>query len=92
MSSPLEVTIESAKSEDLPAILALLERSGLPLAGYADHLATALVGRQEQRIVASAALEVYGPAVLLRSVAVDASQRGHGLGKRIVLAAVALSR
>ncbi len=88
----MEVSIDPAKDEDLPEILALLERSGLPLVGYADHLATALVGQQEQRFVASAALELYGPAALLRSVAVDASQRGHGFGKRIVLAAMALSR
>jgi amino-acid N-acetyltransferase len=92
MSSPLEVSIEPAQNEDLPAILALLEQSGLPLLGYADHLATALVGRQDQRIVASAALELYRPAALLRSVAVDESWRGHGLGRRIALAAMALSR
>ena len=92
MSSSPNVTIEPAKNEDLPEILALLERSGLPLTGYADHLATALVGREGQRIVASAAMELYGPAGLLRSVAVDESWRGRGLGKRIALAAMALSR
>jgi amino-acid N-acetyltransferase len=86
------VSIEPAKSEDLPEILALLERSGLPLIGYADHLATALVGRKGQRIVASAAMELYGPAGLLRSVAVDESWRGHGLGQRMTQAALALSR
>ena len=92
MSSPPEVSIEPARDEDLPEILALLERSGLPLLGYADHLASALVGWEEQRIVASAAMELYGPAGLLRSVAVDESWRGLGLGNRIVLAAMALSR
>tara|TARA_B100000315_G_scaffold259252_1_gene314512 strand:- start:1642 stop:2094 length:453 start_codon:yes stop_codon:yes gene_type:complete len=92
MNSHLEVSIEPAQNEDLPAVLALLERSGLPMVGYADHLATAMVGREENRIVASAALELYGPESLLRSVAVDESWRGHGLGKRITLAALALSR
>jgi amino-acid N-acetyltransferase len=92
MSSPQEVSIEPAKDDDLPEILALLERSGLPQVGYADHLGTALVGWEGQRIVASAAMEIYGPAGLLRSVAVDESWRGHGLGKRIVQSAMALSR
>jgi amino-acid N-acetyltransferase len=92
MSSLLEVSIEPARDEDLPEILALLERSGLPLTGYADHLSTALVGREAQRIVASAAIELYGPAGLLRSVAVDESWRGRSLGNRIVLAAMDLSR
>ena len=65
--------------------------SGLPVDGLADHLGSALVGRDGAKIVASAALELYGDAALLRSVAVAPSHRGRGLGERITRAALDLA-
>lgn len=88
----MPITIEAAQSGDLPAILALLERSGLPQDGLSDHVATTLVAREEQTIVGSAALEVYGTAALLRSVAVEPRLRGQGLGQRLTMAALDLAR
>ena len=41
-------------------------------------------------IVGSAALELYGPAALLRSVAVAGTHRGRGLGRRLTQAALEL--
>jgi N-acetylglutamate synthase-like GNAT family acetyltransferase len=67
------ITIAAARNSDLPAVLALLERSGLPQEGLADHLATTIVARSGDAVVGSAALELYGGAALLRSVAVDSS-------------------
>ncbi len=84
--------IEVAKAADLPAVLALLEASGLPQEGLADHFATALVARRDGSVVGSAALEVYGSTALLRSVAVAASLRGRGLGQRLARAALDLAR
>jgi amino-acid N-acetyltransferase len=72
-----------ANEADGPAILALLERSGLPTVGLTDHLANAVVARRDGHIVGSAALEVYADGALLRSVAVDATERGRGLGQRL---------
>jgi amino-acid N-acetyltransferase len=86
------ITIAVARNSDLSALLALLERSGLPQAGLADHLATTIVARSGDAVVGSAALEVYGGAALLRSVAVDATLRGHGLGQRLTRAALDLAR
>ena len=37
-------------------------------------------------------MELYGPAALLRSLAVTATRRGEGLGRRLTLAALALAR
>ncbi len=88
----MTVSIEPARSEDLPAVLALLENSGLPKDGLAEHLATTLVARDDGRIVGSAALELYAAAALLRSVAVDARLRGQGLGQRLARAALDLAR
>ena len=88
----MTITISAADTGDIPAILALLERSGLPQDGLTDHLATALTARSGERVVGSAALELYDTAALLRSVAVEAPLRGQGLGQRLTRAALDLAR
>jgi amino-acid N-acetyltransferase len=50
------------------------------------------VARLEGSVVGSAALELYGPAALLRSVAVRRDLRGTRLGGRLTEAALELSR
>ena len=49
------------------------------------------VTRRDGRVVGSAALEVYEDGALLRSVAVDASRRGAGLGSELTAAAIRLA-
>jgi amino-acid N-acetyltransferase len=88
----MAVIIDSARASDLPAVLSLLERAGLPQDGLSVHLATTLVARQASSIVGSAALELYGNAALLRSVAVDQHLRGQGLGQQLTRAALDLAR
>ncbi len=84
--------VDTARSDDLGAILDLLTRNGLPLDGLRDHLATALVGREHGQVVASAALEIYRDGALLRSVAVSPSLQHRGLGQALTRAALALAR
>lgn len=84
--------IEPAQQADLTAILKLLSASGLPQQGLSDHLGTAVVARAGQQVVGCAALELYGSAALLRSVAVTSANRGRGVGQHLTLAAVALAR
>ena len=79
------------RPEELPALLALLEASQLPLAGVEDHVGTALAAREDGRLVGSAVLEIYGGDALLRSVAVDPGLRGRGLGLRLAEGALALA-
>lgn len=88
----MSVTIEPARPDDLPAIESLLERGHLPLAGVRDHLGTAVVAREGNRIVGCAAVELYGEAALLRSVAVDHTSRGLGFGIRLTEAALTAAR
>ena len=88
----MTIAIGAARSSELPAVLTLLDRSGLPQAGLADHLVTTLVARDEDQVVGSAALELYGAAALLRSVAVASTLRGEGLGQRLTRAALDLAR
>src|SRR5213594_595508 len=73
-------------------MLALLTEHNLPLDGLREHLATALVARQDGHVVGSAALEIYPDGALLRSVAVaPALQRRH-LGRALTEAAIRLAQ
>jgi len=85
------ITIERARPDDLKGVLRLLEQQALPLDG-ADRLAEALVvARQAGEVVGAAGLELYADGALLRSVVVDASVQGQGLGRRLIEAALALA-
>lgn len=81
----LQVTLATA--DDLPAILELLDRSELPCDGLAEHFDLALVARDGDQVVGSTAIECYGDAGLLRSVAVDTDYRSQGVGAQLVSAA-----
>lgn len=81
-----------ATPADLPAVLDLLAASNLPHDGLAEHFDAALVARDGDTVVGSAALELYGEAALLRSVAVAEGLRGHGLGRQLTTAALARAR
>jgi N-acetylglutamate synthase-like GNAT family acetyltransferase len=83
--------IEMATGRDLPGIRALLERLDLPLAGVDDHLPTMLVAREGERIVGTAALELYAHGALLRSVAVEPRLQGQQLGHQLTDAALRLA-
>ena len=85
-------TVEAARTGDLDAVLQLLRDNALPVDGLPDHLATTLVVRDGDRIVGSAALEVYGGGALLRSVAVAPGLQRSGLGRKLTDAAIDLAR
>ena len=80
-----------AAKEDLPAVFSLLEEGGLPEEGLSEHLGTILVAREGGEVVGSAALELHGEAVLLRSAAIRRELRGRGLGRQLSCAALELA-
>jgi len=84
--------IERAAAGDYPAIVELLNEHHLPQDGLDAHMDAALVLREGDAIRGSAALELYGDAALLRSVAVSDALRGQGWGRRITESALALAR
>ena len=86
-----DVTIERPAAADGPAILALLRSNALPVDGVLDHLHNALVARCQGRVVGSIALEIYDDGALLRSVAVEATHRGRGVGQQLTAAALELA-
>jgi amino-acid N-acetyltransferase len=83
--------LTAANTDDLTEIVSLLKLSSLPIAGIEQHLTTTLLARDGDGIVGCAAVEVYGNAGLLRSVAVAPSHRGTGLGQRLTHAALDLA-
>jgi len=88
-SAPIQ--IRPARPSDLAAILNLLTQCALPPDGLGQHLGVALVAQAQEGIIGSAALEIYGRAALLRSVAVAPAFQGQGLGHRLTRAALKLA-
>lgn len=89
---PASITIMAGTAADLPAVVDLLRRSDLPTAGVADCVDTLIVARAGAHVMGSAALEPYGEAALLRSVAVYPTLRGTGVGRQLMVAALAKAR
>ena len=84
--------IGPAAEGDWPTIADLLTRSKLPLDGLPPHRGTTLVARERGRIIGCAALELHRDGALLRSVAVDPTFRGTGVGTGLTAAALELAR
>jgi amino-acid N-acetyltransferase len=88
----MDVRIQRALPADMDAVLGLVVANGLPTDGLQEHLSTTLVARRANVVIGSSALELYADGALLRSVAVDAREQGHGLGHRLTDAAIDLAR
>ena len=78
------LTFRPATESDWPAIEALLLQSTLPLDGARDHLDAFVLALDDGALVATAAIETYASAGLLRSVAVAESHRGRGIGEAVL--------
>jgi amino-acid N-acetyltransferase len=76
--------LHPARSQDLIAIRALLERSGLPTSDLQAAQPEFAVIRENSRVIAAGALQRFGSSALLRSVVVAPDRRGSGLGQAIV--------
>ena len=73
-----------ASAQDLIAIRALLERSGLPTSDLESARPEFAVIREKGQVIAAGALQRFGSSALLRSVIVASDRRGIGLGEAIV--------
>ena len=78
------VRADVASAQDLNAIRALLERSGLPTSDLESAQPEFAVIRQDGQVVAAGALQRFGTAALLRSVVVAPERQGSGLGRSVV--------
>ena len=76
--------VERAVPSDLDRIENLLREAGLPTKGVSPLIARFAVVREEGQVVAAGVIEPLDGAGLLRSVVVDATRRGQGLGQVVV--------
>ncbi|GEM_PF-529094 len=81
-----------AREEDVEAIVALLKTNNLALSDLGVGKRMFLVALLEGKTVGCVAVEVYGDAGLLRSLAVNNDFRGKGIGKKLVAEAETWSR
>jgi amino-acid N-acetyltransferase len=88
----MDVRIDPAREEDSPAIVALLAQHQLPCDGVRDRIDSTVVARDDGRVVATAALEIYGDGVLLRSVAVAPDVQGRGVGRDVIRAVLRMAK
>jgi amino-acid N-acetyltransferase len=91
--SPIEpLVIRRADPGDWDRIAALLTAAALPVDGAREQLSGFLVAVRGADLVGCAAVERYGDAGLLRSVAVAGSERGLGTGAALVERCIAESK
>jgi N-acetylglutamate synthase-like GNAT family acetyltransferase/SAM-dependent methyltransferase len=77
--------IRAPRAEDLAPVLELLGDAILPRAGVAEQFGDAYaVAVAGGRVIGAAGVERHGGNGLLRSVVVDRSQRGRGVGEALV--------
>jgi amino-acid N-acetyltransferase len=86
-----EISYRSATPADVPAMTALLESAGLPSRLIEPYLETFLVAEADGVVLACGGLEVHGDTAVLRSVVVDESLRGSGVGRRLSLRLIGLA-
>ncbi len=78
--------LRNAAAADMQTIRDLLDSNGLPTSDLTSSSARFTVACEGERIIGAGALQRFGKAALLRSVAVDPARRGQGLGRHIVKA------
>lgn len=84
--------LRTSTPADGPAIESLLARSGLPTSDLGAARPEFIVASHAGRIIGTGALERFGSAALLRSVAVEPDWRGSGVGGELVAAIEARAR
>ena len=76
---------QTTTKNDIKQIEQLLKKVKLPYTDFKQHLHNFLVAKKNNKIVASAGLEIYNNIALLRSVAVYPEYQGRNLGKLLYL-------
>ena len=93
MTTTATPMVRAATETDGPAMREVVGGAGLPLEGFADSWGRWVATDATGAVVGVVALERHadadGAAYLLRSLAVDPSQRGTGVGAALVAAALA---
>lgn len=84
MTAAAKLTLRTPTTAEAEVIRSLLHRSGLPTGDLGTAHPEFVVATHHGQIIGIGALEHFGNAALLRSVAVEAQSRGSGVGRLIV--------
>src|SRR6185312_7222993 len=84
MSTVANVTLRAASEADEEAIRDLLARSGLPTSDLSTARPEFVIASRDGKVIGIGALEHFGSAALLRSVAIEPQWRGSGVGRLLV--------
>jgi amino-acid N-acetyltransferase len=85
------MSIQPLGADEFPEVVALLSANGLPTSDLEAGAAHFLGVRDSRGLEGIVAIQAYGAAGLLRSLAVRADRRGSGLGSALVLEAERLA-
>ena len=88
----IEAAFRPANPDDVPAMVRLLTAANLPPFPVGDHWDTFWLLEGDDGAVGMIGLEIYGRSALLRSVVVDESLRGKGLGDLLTQKALSEAR
>ncbi|HET8817925.1 MAG TPA: GNAT family N-acetyltransferase, partial [Xanthomonadaceae bacterium] len=80
----MTMTIRAATPADLPHVRRLLDANGLPTQDLDTTPIEFLVAEDSGQLLGAVGLELFGDAALLRSLVVDATGRGTGVGGALV--------
>lgn len=86
------VNYTMANEENVEAIVALLKTNNLPVSDFNTGQRIFLVALSDGKTVGCVAVEKYGDAGILRSLAVNDDLRGKGIGQKLVDKAESWSR
>lgn len=78
------LTLRAATDSDAEVIRDLLDRNGLPTGDLNTARPEFVIATHNDQIVGIGALERFGSAALLRSLAVESHWRGSGVGRLLV--------
>jgi amino-acid N-acetyltransferase len=78
-----EIKLRPASVDDLPAVEDLLKRTNLPVEGVTESIDSFVVAESDGQLVGVGGVERCGDYGLLRSVAVDPSAQGRGVGAAV---------
>jgi amino-acid N-acetyltransferase len=78
-----DITMAPAVAGETEAIRTLLVKAQLPNEDFSQHLQHFLVAKKNGTLAGAVGLEIYGEVGLLRSLVVEATYRGQGVGIKL---------
>jgi amino-acid N-acetyltransferase len=84
MNAVAKLAFRTPTAAESEGVRHLLERSGLPTGDLSTARPEFVIAIRDDQVIGIGALEHFGRAALLRSVAVEPQTRGSGIGRLIV--------